>query len=401
MRRSHRKSRHGCAECKTRRVKCDEARPSCTNCSKRSTSCNYGSSAPYLWLSEQSSLGPPTSPPNLGPEVDYLFSTPCIMKISKALCDNKNICRHPPSALDLSDLELMLQWSSKTYLTLSRNEATKEVWQFLVPEEALSHPFLMLGLLAVSAIHLADAKGENMKAEFMNKALLYQHQALLIFRELLDDINGDNAKALFAFSSILAIFYFGFLRLENVINPSSCMDNLFQVLTLSEGVQNVLRICGLSIQESNFSPIFVSASVEMKYSIPLPDEVRLAVNRLYTANTAYGVQNSGHDTAVYQEAIIMLEDALNAVYRDDVLTNAACRWAIKCPRQFLRHLQEREPMALVILCFYCVVLHRLRHIWCFEGWATAILKSTWPVLEPQCRHLAHWAATEILGEIHF
>jgi hypothetical protein len=322
------------------------------------------------------------------------------MKISKALCDNKNIRRHPPSALGLSDLELMLQLSSKAYLALSRNEATKEVWQFLVPEEALSHPFIMLGLLAVSAIHLADAKGENMKAECMNKSLLYQHQALLIFRELLDDFNGDNAKALFAFSSILAIFYFGFLRLENVINPSSCMDNLFRVLILSEGVQNVLRICGLSIQESNFSPIFVSASVEMKYSIPLPDEVRLAVNRLYIANTAYGVQDSGHDTAVYQEAIIILEDALNAVYRDHVLTNAACRWAIKCPRQFLRSLQEREQMALVILCFYCVVLHRLRHIWCFEGWATVILKSTWPVLEPQRRHLAHWAATEILGEIH-
>jgi hypothetical protein len=33
-----------------------------------------------------------------------------------------------PSGLDLSDLELMLQWSSKTYLALSRNEATKEVW---------------------------------------------------------------------------------------------------------------------------------------------------------------------------------------------------------------------------------------------------------------------------------
>ncbi|KAL2703154.1 hypothetical protein AAEP93_004225 [Penicillium crustosum] len=379
---------------------CDEARPSCTNCSKRSTSCNYSSSAPYLWLSEQSSLGPPTSPPNLGQEVEYLFSTPCILKISQALCDNNNICRPSPSALDLNDLELMLQWSSKTYLTLSRNEATKEVWQFLVPQEALSHPFLMLGLLAVSAIHLADTKGEKKKAEFMKKALLYQHQALLVFRQLLDDINRYNAKAIFAFSSILAIFYFGFLRLENVINPSSCMDNLFQVLMLSEGVQNVLRICGLSIQESNFSPIFVSASFEMKYSIPLPGEVRSAVNRLYTANTAYGIQNSGHNTAVYKEAIVMLEDALNAVYRDHVLTNAACRWAIKCPRQFLRSLQEREPMALVILCFYCVVLHRLRHIWCFEGWATAILKSTWPVLEPQWRHLAYWAATEILGEMH-
>ena len=353
-----------------------------------------------MWLSEKSSVGSPTSPPNLGQEAEYLFSAPCIMKISQALCNNDNICPPSSSALDLSDLELMLQWSSKTHLALSRNEATKPVWQFLVPEEALSHPFLMHGLLAVSAIHLANAKSENKKAEYVKKALLYQNQALLVFRELLGDISRDNAKAIFAFSSILAIFYFGFLRLENAINPSSSVDNLFQVLMLSEGVQHVLKVSGPSIQESNFSPIFDSALVELECSIPLPDEVRLAMNQLYRANTAYGTQNPGHGTAVYQETITILEDALSAVYRDHILTNAACRWAIRCPRRFSESLQEREPMALVILCFYCVVLHRLRHIWCFEGWATAILKSTWPVLEPQWRHLAHWAATEITGEIH-
>ncbi|KAF2166973.1 hypothetical protein M409DRAFT_66473 [Zasmidium cellare ATCC 36951] len=40
-RKTHRKSRLGCLECKRRRVKCDETHPACNNCTRRSTPCNY------------------------------------------------------------------------------------------------------------------------------------------------------------------------------------------------------------------------------------------------------------------------------------------------------------------------------------------------------------------------
>ncbi|KAL3417070.1 C6 transcription factor [Phlyctema vagabunda] len=40
-RKGHRKSRQGCYECKRRRVKCPENRPSCDNCSRLSLRCRY------------------------------------------------------------------------------------------------------------------------------------------------------------------------------------------------------------------------------------------------------------------------------------------------------------------------------------------------------------------------
>ena len=39
-RRSHRKSRHGCVECKQRKIKCDETWPICLNCVKRDVLCS-------------------------------------------------------------------------------------------------------------------------------------------------------------------------------------------------------------------------------------------------------------------------------------------------------------------------------------------------------------------------
>ncbi|PHH51630.1 Sterol uptake control protein 2 [Ceratocystis fimbriata CBS 114723] len=41
-RRPHRKSRGGCANCKIRRVKCDEEKPSCQRCLSFNVSCSYG-----------------------------------------------------------------------------------------------------------------------------------------------------------------------------------------------------------------------------------------------------------------------------------------------------------------------------------------------------------------------
>ncbi|KAJ5090926.1 transcriptional regulator family: Fungal Specific TF [Penicillium argentinense] len=40
-RRTHRKSRGGCATCKSRRVKCDESKPHCLRCQKHGVECNY------------------------------------------------------------------------------------------------------------------------------------------------------------------------------------------------------------------------------------------------------------------------------------------------------------------------------------------------------------------------
>ncbi|KAL7798216.1 hypothetical protein V8C37DRAFT_248969 [Trichoderma ceciliae] len=40
-RRSHRKSRNGCSECKRRHIRCDERRPACTNCAIAERACSF------------------------------------------------------------------------------------------------------------------------------------------------------------------------------------------------------------------------------------------------------------------------------------------------------------------------------------------------------------------------
>ncbi|WWC92040.1 uncharacterized protein L201_006994 [Kwoniella dendrophila CBS 6074] len=67
QRRFHRRSRNGCQQCKARRVRCDEGRPICGNCSRKSTEqlCIYKNAAEASTaLNTESSITPMTIPQN-------------------------------------------------------------------------------------------------------------------------------------------------------------------------------------------------------------------------------------------------------------------------------------------------------------------------------------------------
>ncbi|EKV09145.1 hypothetical protein PDIG_57010 [Penicillium digitatum PHI26] len=76
-RRSHRKSRNGCPQCKARRIKCDEQCP-CTNCTKHAIHCSYVdsgmSNSTHTRYTQSESLEPSYVPSTLN--VEYYPATP-------------------------------------------------------------------------------------------------------------------------------------------------------------------------------------------------------------------------------------------------------------------------------------------------------------------------------------
>ncbi|KAH7320077.1 hypothetical protein B0I35DRAFT_478364 [Stachybotrys elegans] len=97
-RRTHRKSRNGCAECKRRHIRCDEGKPACTNCTIAERVCSFPSSSSgsphhrhhppppphhqHHRVAAASSpqlsypVQPPTLPPPLPPVASPMPSTP-------------------------------------------------------------------------------------------------------------------------------------------------------------------------------------------------------------------------------------------------------------------------------------------------------------------------------------
>ncbi|KAJ5951716.1 uncharacterized protein N7479_010129 [Penicillium vulpinum] len=406
LRRPHRKSRHGCGECKRRRVKCDEERPSCTNCTKRHSECEYGSSTSLLWANEEhpttsfgsdsGQAGDPAlrlrSPSSSTAEAGATDSLGILSQLG-----SENASASAGSALNLHDLELMIQWCNATFHTLSRNETTDPIWRNIVPEEALSHPFLMHGILALSSLHLARTGPElTRRASYLNRAVAHQNQALALFRELLGDVKESNAKAMFAFAGIVVIYTFAFPHTPDAQDPWSCVDDLYQVLVLTRGVQQVIyapRNFTSFLHDSSFGPILQIEEVHG----PLPEDATDMLKQLREANEVCGSRDANHELRVYEAAIANLEEMLGWCYSGMRASTIAGRWAIRLQPRFMELLRERDPLALVMLAHYGVLLHYLKHRWCFDEWCVRVSKAVWAILDDQWRPLVQWAMKETLG----
>lgn len=301
----------------------------------------------------------------------------------------------PAPTLNLQDLELMMQWCNATYHTLSRGVHTDALWRMAVPEEGLSHPFLMHGILALSALHLARTGPEpSRRAAYLNRAVAHQNQALALFRELLSDVNEGNAKAMFAYASIVVVYTFGFPHTPDVQDPWTCIDDLYQVLTLTRGVQQVIRSSSEFLNHSTFAPILQVEETRP----PLPEDAATAIRHLHEANQVCHVHDEAHELEIYAATIENIAEMLRWVYGGTTTTVIAGRWAIKLPSRFLDLLREREPLALVMLAHYGVLLQHLKHRWCFDEWCMRVAKTVWAILDDQWRPLVNWAMIGILGE---
>ncbi|RJE25842.1 hypothetical protein PHISCL_01818 [Aspergillus sclerotialis] len=251
----------------------------------------------------------------------------------------------------------------------------------------------MHGILALSALHLAHIKPAN-RPTYISTAVAHQNQALALFRERLGDINPSNAKAMFAFSSIVVVYAFGFTQSSDSGDLTASVDDLCQVLVLARGVQEVINKASPSLRESSFKPILQVDD----YTPYLPDSARSALEQLREANRVCGTQDATHDTVSYGQVIDNLSEELSAVHGGFNSISVAGRWAIRVKPNYMESLRERRPLALVILVYYCVLLHYLRQNWCLDEWGARTSKAIWDLLDDQWRPLALWAMVEIFGQ---
>ncbi|KAL4917108.1 hypothetical protein BDW62DRAFT_90327 [Aspergillus aurantiobrunneus] len=396
QRRSHQKSRHGCLECKRRRVKCDESRPVCANCARRQTECEYDSSGPLRWMTDEPSRSPrPLSDRNQAPPSPDFSLLGQFRRNNSA---NDGDVSLPP--LNICDLELILQWVNETHGMFTRSQQTEAIWRTHVPAEALSHPFLMHGILALSALHIACTRsprvpgdiGQNGR-DYLQVAVSHQDQALALFREQLGDINSNNGKAMFAFASITVLYAFGFPRTPEP--GSTAVGDLVQAFVLARGVQHILSQAMSTILDDQ---IWAPIREVNDYEPIIPRESQAAIDRLHKANEACTRQDPIlHDSFSYKEAIDHLADLMAAVHAG-LGFPVSCRWAIKLQPAFLDRLRDRRPLALAILAHFCALFPQFQGVWFSTEWGMRVVQEVWYTLDDHWRPLVHGCMEEVFGK---
>ncbi|KAI1767992.1 hypothetical protein GGR53DRAFT_525545 [Hypoxylon sp. FL1150] len=141
QRRYHVKSRLGCMNCKSRKVKCDEKRPTCRKCFTRGLECSYDQSA-------ERQLTPYRDNQHQAPDTTTSQGNQTHARTSGGLSRVREL---GPPTLDLEALQLMYHFEHHTSGTLLFGQP---LWREQIIPLALQHDYLMHAVLTIGASHL-------------------------------------------------------------------------------------------------------------------------------------------------------------------------------------------------------------------------------------------------------
>ncbi|OQD82882.1 hypothetical protein PENANT_c019G06802 [Penicillium antarcticum] len=271
--------------------------------------------------------------------------------------------------LNMEQLELELQWIMHTHKLLARSEETRKVWELVVLKEALQAPFLMHGILGLSALHLSKLREPESQSKWLSVAISHKNIALSMFSDQLSNIDRSNVKAMMGFAGLVVAFGLGSALTPGTADGPS-LDSLIKIFTLSRGVQAVASREFEFLLQSNFAPLFNITQPE----ICLPDHVIAAFDRLCELNAQCGQQSVHHNCPVYERVIKSLRDLAAFTLTEPTSMTLAAGWAIRAPAEYLSDLDHRVPFSLVVLAHYCGFLHMACENWCVGPWGSVVLE---------------------------
>lgn len=294
----------------------------------------------------------------------------------------------PAGELNHTELELMVQWCTDTYRSVAHQPSVEWIWHAAVPREALQRPFLLHGILAVSALHLFFRTTGDTQAHYLRTAHAHRQHAEEGLSQALRALDASNCNAAFAVCSMLTVFSFA-LPLAARRTPTAAhspLDELCHIMRHTH--QSMSSLCEIVYWVGRGD---LHALIECDETAPrMPDTSRLAIMALARLNDTLATQSPQHEKRVFDRALDALGHSLDQLARGGELLLSAFRWIVQIPPRFIELLHERHPFALVILAHYAVVLHLLRERWWVGDWGARVIQAVGRSLEWEWRKALGW-----------
>lgn len=314
-----------------------------------------------------------------------------------------------PDNLRLQDLQLLHHFTTVTAYSLSDISTIQLTWQIAVPQEALGHAFLMHALLAVAAVHLLHSSPTD-PGPYERAALIHRNTALRLAVPTIYNINSTNCHALFALASFVAILALVFPQSSESQSSTVPIDEVTDFIVLVRGVTIVVHGSQEWIDRGRLRPLLradgmknaaewiVNGHVEPAAPsedrtpsiMSLPDEVSAAFDELLRWNATWTASDPA-SLEMYALTIRDLRRTFETIAFLSSERSLVFLWPALIKEAYLKELKIRQPMALVILAHYCVLVHSTSDKW----WSTRrwehVVEAIYKNLEPDWRPAVAWA----------
>jgi hypothetical protein len=283
----------------------------------------------------------------------------------------------------------MHQYVRHTYMTVTDLDYCMPVWQDALPKEAISHGFLMHGLLSLSAFHIALTDSSKYKA-YVDRAMQHYTLALTLYRPVLNNMDQSNCHALFGFSSLGAIISFA-LSLASRHTHGAIIQDMHDTFQMLRGIHAVVAIAREWIQ---FGPIAPLLRVYVPKEYELSPEINHHLSLLEDRARSCGDSNERIEG--YLAAIDCGRRAIKNVKFEPDDKTLAFTWPIMVPREYIDALIDRKPMAICILALYGVLLHDLSGYWWAGDRGYRVVEAVRAALDDSWEDALRWPV-ELLG----
>jgi hypothetical protein len=354
----------------------------CYNCDRRQITCDFSLTPPGTTTSprrSESTDGKPITGDSLHqPTVKSPGSLATPQQTSINPFDAPDLVPvRQTTELDITDLRLLHHFTTVVALDLAHplKPDTLRLWQQHLVELGFRHEFLLRGILAVAAYHIAYTSPTSHE-EFTLLASNHQSLALAQFQDALTAVSATNCHALFAFSCLIIILTFASSPKSQPAAADFNTDVL-QWFHMLRGGKIVLDMFPDAIKQSFLKPLLDEMAYTENtatHSIPGADRI----------TDLFRVCNiSSHERETSQAYTLAIHTLLSTFTQASICRNrgdgtilASLVWPVSLPPRFVDLLSEKQPEALVILAHYCVLISWAQDSdWFISGWGRYMLET--------------------------
>ncbi|OTB04465.1 hypothetical protein M426DRAFT_154851 [Hypoxylon sp. CI-4A] len=380
-RRTHRKSRNGCIGCKQRHIKCDETLPSCINCSTSDRTCSFVSSRPR----RHADAYPPT-PSVSAPSISSTASSPIYLLSETGTLDSNNSSTSfqstlvTPGQINIQHLVLLRHLEHEVlkspYLVLPTDVQDAQLRYEAIFKSAVSAPYLMHELLAFSALHYSMHSSDGLKKkEYAHLAAELQTSALALFNATKPEVHNENCMTLLVFSSLLGMHTL-FDAVASYNDIPDLLDKIVHYLKVHHGVRAITNQSWHVLRDSEILHRINSIEASDE-ACPQKEKPANECDRLLSLLDSWCDKLSPGTYNTCLEAIRSLSWGFNlysSLSSPDSL-HITMAWPVMISAEFIELLDQRQPVPLIVLAHWAMLLHFEREFWVFNGAGRIIIES--------------------------
>jgi hypothetical protein len=272
--------------------------------------------------------------------------------------------------VNLTHLTLFNQFTTDTFKLFGSKEAHAALVREKIIAFGLKHGFLMYEMLALASYHLAVLSPER-RSFYTYHASALQSQALSEYRSVASNMTEAASYPSLLFSVLLGHHVIFESLSHHELGFDDYMSGITQAMNLVRGTRAVISAFWDTLQQSDLAPVLIDQDIIANAKADGQGALDLPILQSLLATTLQQDQDhvalSACSTAVerlaWLSSAISMMDAEAPDAESSRSNSLVISWPITVPEEYCLLLYQQNPVALILMAHYAMLLHQRRRSW--------------------------------------